>query len=452
MEPSGLESVLCGVCQGDSRVGGPVATLHRSHLPQEPPVTYIIHVKCGRTTAAVGGPFELMNKTQVKKSFGSSRRVKDALEMVPVVNNVGHQSRCYYFRSEIEQILAGNNTTMVSSRGPSDMGGTMAAAAGAPVDTSVGMPVVSSSSSSSRSHKEKRLKRHRTCCPSAIQARIDRARTQRLYLIQVDTVHHEPSAEHYGGPWCKLAVLGSTGNVYRVTLSKLPSCDCPDFSSGRSPLCKHILFVSLKVVGLPPSHDYVYQSALLTSELHDMFQRLQARTSSFLRDSTNTANVVANAQVQEQYNATLNNGKGIGNEEEKKMATRKDLAENPDCPICFEVLSEREKLTFCGGACGTNFHSDCMRMWASQSLPQQHQVTCPACRQGWIDGSGSSGPVMPTSPKKTSKSPRSHTTDQDYTNLGNLQGSPQVRDTSTYHSRGGGDYYYGSSRKYRRYR
>jgi hypothetical protein len=108
-------------------------------------------------------------------------------------------------------------------------------------------------------------------------------------------------------------------------------------------------------------------------------------------------------------------------------------------------------LTFCGGACGTNFHSDCMRMWASQSSPQQqHQVTCPACRQGWIDGSGS-GPVMLSTPTKKTKS-RHYTTDEDYANLGNLQGSPQVRDTSTYHSRGSSDYYYGSSRKYQRYR
>eukprot|EP00978_Attheya_sp_CCMP212_P023625 scaffold72722_cov40-Attheya_sp.AAC.1 len=152
METSDLESVLCGVCQGDSRVGGSVATLHqlrRSPLPQEPPATYIIHAKCGRTTSAVGGPFELMNKTQVKKAFGSSRRVKDALEMVPVVNNVGHPSRCYYFRSEIEQILAGNNTTTVSSRGPSGTGRTMAAATGAHIDTSEVITVASSSASSS---------------------------------------------------------------------------------------------------------------------------------------------------------------------------------------------------------------------------------------------------------------------------------------------------------------
>jgi len=52
-------------------------------------------------------------------------------------------------------------------------------------------------------------------------------------------------------------VLGSTGNVYTVTISHVPSCDCPDALKGNH--CKHILFIFLKVLGVPESSGHYYQ-------------------------------------------------------------------------------------------------------------------------------------------------------------------------------------------------
>jgi hypothetical protein len=40
-------------------------------------------------------------------------------------------------------------------------------------------------------------------------------------------------------------IAGTTGNVYQVTISKVPSCSCPDAAKGNQ--CKHIVYVS------PPS-------------------------------------------------------------------------------------------------------------------------------------------------------------------------------------------------------
>ena len=36
-------------------------------------------------------------------------------------------------------------------------------------------------------------------------------------------------------------MAGSTGNVYHVTISKLPHCTCPDNAKGNQ--CKHIVYV-----------------------------------------------------------------------------------------------------------------------------------------------------------------------------------------------------------------
>lgn len=68
--------------------------------------------------------------------------------------------------------------------------------------------------------------------------------------VSPQTIHEE-----YGGPSIKLNVLGSTGNVYEVTISKVPKCSCPDamkvclsfvvliFKQRRYPICAHLLIL-----------------------------------------------------------------------------------------------------------------------------------------------------------------------------------------------------------------
>ena len=53
--------------------------------------------------------------------------------------------------------------------------------------------------------------------------------------------------------------------VYKVTVSRHPSCTCPDFQKGN--FCKHLLFVMLRVIRLADTDPLVWQRALLTSEV-----------------------------------------------------------------------------------------------------------------------------------------------------------------------------------------
>ncbi|KAI3943898.1 hypothetical protein MKW92_023820 [Papaver armeniacum] len=69
--------------------------------------------------------------------------------------------------------------------------------------------------------------------------RIERALNQCLHLL------HRSEGDFF--------VLGETGNVYTVTLSRIPSCNCPD---SHSP-CKHILFVLLHVLDISSGDDCV---------------------------------------------------------------------------------------------------------------------------------------------------------------------------------------------------
>ena len=206
-----------------------------------------------------------------------------------------------------------------------------------------------------------------------------------------------------------------------VTIGKVPHCTCPDHARGN--LCKHLLFVMLKVVGLPVSCHLVYQSAYVTPELETILDALQARTTRLGRD------VVANNAVRQQH--SKNQKLGSNGAEGVALATASSVArkevEGGECPICFDDLgSNLSQLTFCRQTCGTNFHAACMHMWTKQAA-QRENPTCPACRQPWADA-GKAG--------KEERGGRG----EGYDNLGSLQGQSRARDTSTYSS-GYNEYY-----------
>jgi hypothetical protein len=91
---------------------------------------------------------------------------------------------------------------------------------------------------------EKRAARERV--PTAASAmRLHRAMSERLYLVERRD-RSEVSASGLVALRLEFAVLGSTGNVYTVTLCRLPSCTCVDHLERKS-VCKHLLFVYHKV-------------------------------------------------------------------------------------------------------------------------------------------------------------------------------------------------------------
>jgi uncharacterized Zn finger protein len=78
--------------------------------------------------------------------------------------------------------------------------------------------------------------------------------------------------EMSGSPKQIFAVKGSTGaHIYKVEISHRPSCTCPDHAEGHS--CKHILFIFLRVlrVRLGRKNPVIWQKALKTKELQDIF-------------------------------------------------------------------------------------------------------------------------------------------------------------------------------------
>ncbi|KAG9598068.1 hypothetical protein KCV04_g7574, partial [Aureobasidium melanogenum] len=216
--------------------------------------------------------------------------------------------------------------------------------------------------------EEKRLKRERTHAPQKHTTVAYRATTQRMVVIDL---------------------AGSTGNIYTVKITHVPECTCPDFRVNNNPLCKHILYVLLKV--LKVAEPLNYQAAFLTSELQEIFDH----AGPLPVETVNT---------------------------EDKDGKRKPV--EGDCPICCEELSqEKEAIVWCQAACGNNLHKTCFDQWAATK--GHGQVTCPYCRTQWqneIDGSALKN-LAKTGPKNR----------DGYVNVADQVGMSSRRDYATYH-------------------
>ena len=55
-----------------------------------------------------------------------------------------------------------------------------------------------------------------------------------------------------------------------------------------------------------------------------------------------------------------------------------------DCPICFAPFGGPDDTVYCRAQCGQNMHKECFEMWAATKRKSpRDKVTCPLCRTPW---------------------------------------------------------------------
>jgi len=218
-----------------------------------------------------------------------------------------------------------------------------------------------SDESETKGTQEKRLAPYRKNASKILKDRIQKAQTERLYVIQQKPHQNDPFEREF-------VVLGSTGNVYTVKICRKPSCTCIDSKDGTSRYhCKHILFILLKVYHLSTSDPRVYQKAFLSTELTDIFDHYGG-----------TNGLMADATVTEKYLELISEGKV----RRKKMVPQK-LIEG-DCPICCEKMKTSDNVIYCKYGCGNNVHKDCYDKWiTTKSEASMEEVKCVYCRARW---------------------------------------------------------------------
>lgn len=242
-------------------------------------------------------------------------------------------------------------------------------------------------------------RRFRAKAPTNFAAVYERATTQRFYVLSRIMCGTADCPEMF------LEITGSTGNVYQVCIARQPTCNCPHARAGNQ--CKHTLFVLNKV--LRAKYEYVYQLALLSSELREIFARAPSP--------------IDNAAA--------------GDKDQRRKAV------DGDCPICFEAMESgqgKEALVWCKAACGQNIHQQCFDMWATTKRQSGgvgvRKVPCPYCRTDW-EGDGDAIDVANVKRGKPNT--------DGYDNVADQLGISTQRDYSTY-SR----FWYGHPERYGR--
>lgn len=192
-----------------------------------------------------------------------------------------------------------------------------------------------------KQHGEKRLRRWRAHAPSAYRDVRERALTQRMFVLDRQRAESDPES-----PSETISLAGTTGNIYTITVDKVPTCDCPHARKGNQ--CKHIVYVLSRVLRAPAELEY--QLAFLSSELKDIFARAPPLPSETARN-------------------------------DEKDGNRKPV--EGECPICCNDFDPKssESIVYCKAACGNNIHKDCFGQWAATKTGQT--ITCPFCRSPW---------------------------------------------------------------------
>ncbi|KAI0087842.1 hypothetical protein BDY19DRAFT_227057 [Irpex rosettiformis] len=243
---------------------------------------------------------------------------------------------------------------------------------------------------------EKRLAITKKKCPNVTRERLERVTTQRFFMVDRKRVDREGELRE------EFQVLGSTGNVYTVTIQKLPSCNCPDALKGNH--CKHTLFIYAKVLQVPFESHVWYQKALLSTELEEIFANAPL-----------APNDVSNPHIQQAYAQASGKAPTASG---KKRAIEKGT----ECPICYEGMHgvQESTLTFCD-TCGNGLHKECFGEWAKA---KGADITCPFCRAKWPVTVANAALRGPDAVGRFG---------EPYLNLANAAGLSSARDTSTYY-------------------
>lgn len=157
-------------------------------------------------------------------------------------------------------------------------------------------------------------------------------------------------------------VLGATGNVYIVTLSATPSCTCPD----RATPCKHILFVFVRVLGVPLDDSCLRRRTLRACRL----TRLLCTPTS--PDS------VAGAGVRERFHQLFFRQ---GSSSSSSRPSTVEFEEGTTCPVCLEEMDGKEERVVACGTCRNPIHEECLMRWKRST--GRRSASCVICRARW---------------------------------------------------------------------
>lgn len=183
-----------------------------------------------------------------------------------------------------------------------------------------------------------------------MEARINRAKTQPLYVIWCD-----PEELVY-------RVTGATNNIHNVSLMTY-ACSCPDYTQRKQP-CKHMLFVLLRRLRI--DEDDVRDNYIEGFLYEDLITREIDRKFGGFVDLLSSDDEVEDEEQQEI---------------KQRAAIRKEV-DGVECGICCDDMSKDQEtmgeLVFCDDTCGNAIHRTCYQRLCE--VTKNNTPPCIYCR------------------------------------------------------------------------
>ena len=169
---------------------------------------------------------------------------------------------------------------------------------------------------------------------SKFNLRKHRGKQQKLYFIDSNNIDDYRK---------EFNVMGSTGNVYTVSISNETSCTCPDYKQ-RHARCKHVFFILLRIMNV--NENDVDQNKYSNAEIKDMFDNMPG-----IIEELKIGNTLKNKY----------------NQKTPKNTKVKLLGMDDLCPICLEDMNNGEEYDYCQYYCGRAVHINCFDMCKGQN-------------------------------------------------------------------------------------
>ncbi|KAJ5529987.1 hypothetical protein N7527_003380 [Penicillium freii] len=177
--------------------------------------------------------------------------------------------------------------------------------------------------------------------------------------------YQRTKSQRQDAPKISFEVVGSTGNIYRTIIGKVPTCDCPDVRF-RKVQCKHMCFDTYHTYSAPYRPTTTLCFLLICCQVlfaMDVPRELRYQRS-FL--PSELREVLATLSLKRKLNTTALTSAG----------DRKPV--EGGCPICFNDFKPNQKTTWCQ-ECGSNFHQACFEKWGATMQASDDVVRCLYC-------------------------------------------------------------------------
>jgi hypothetical protein len=239
------------------------------------------------------------------------------------------------------------------------------------------------------------------------QRSIKKALEERLCVIQANHSEDDDAARRR-----TFAMLGSTGNVYHVTIScDDVSCNCPHGIRGAT--CKHLIYVFVRKLKLSRNSPLIRRKTLTDAEWDRLFAADLAAVENLVDADEKTRRAYELLQagkstkdIDTELAVAASAAAATAASEPKTDAT---LDADSECPICCCEIEPDEGTVWCRGQCGGNLHTKCFDTW--QKHVGAAKTTCPYCRIPWWE------PALPAAANDKKVSRLVVTQDEGYQNL-----------------------------------